>query len=83
MAVTILAGAVEIDIVVGALDGRDGEAKRRQCREKFFDQRGFAGAGPAGDAEQPPCGQFRTPWRWLAGGTGARCGVTCRRPAMT
>src|SRR3546814_13820501 len=47
----VLAGPVDIEIVMGVLDGRDGDAAGGQCRQEADQQGRLAAAAPAGEAE--------------------------------
>jgi len=47
----VLAGAVDVEVVVGMLDDRHREAARGQLRQHALDQRGLAAAAVTGDAE--------------------------------
>ncbi len=55
VAIGVLAGLVDIELVVRALDQGHREAARRQERHHAFDQRGLAAAGPAGESEYLHC----------------------------
>ncbi len=52
MAKAVFAGLVELQRVMGVLDGGDGEAGACELGEDGAEQRGFAAAGPSGQAEQ-------------------------------
>lgn len=52
----ILAGLIEIDAVMGMLDGGNPYAMRAQPGDQRGDQRGLAAARPSDDAEDGPQG---------------------------
>ena len=51
VAVRILAGLVDVEGVMGVLEGRDREPARHQAGDHLGQQRGLAGAAPAGEAD--------------------------------
>jgi hypothetical protein len=49
--VRVLAGTVDLELVVSMLDQRDDEALRDKVRDQALDQCGLATAGPAGESK--------------------------------
>src|SRR3954468_117208 len=66
VAVGVLAGLVDVEAVVRVLDERNLDPMLREARDQLLDQRGFAAARPAGEAEGFHAGCDATPaasWR--------------------
>src|SRR4051812_33128081 len=61
MAVGVLARLVDIEAVVGVLDERNLDPMLREARDQLLDERGFAAARPAGEAEGFHAGCDATP----------------------
>ena len=53
VAVAVLAGLVDVEAVVGVLDGGDGEAAGGEVGDEALDEHGLAGVLPAGHAVEP------------------------------
>jgi hypothetical protein len=51
VAKTVLAWLIELQRVMGVLDGGDGEAGGGEVGKDGAEQRGFSAAGPSGEAE--------------------------------
>ncbi|WP_407052087.1 hypothetical protein [Methyloraptor flagellatus] len=68
----VAAGLVDIDVVVGVLDGRDPPAAAGQFGDQTLDQCGLAGVLPADDTEQAVLrrhAERSETGRWAPGGS--------------
>src|SRR5262249_13216074 len=66
VAVGILAGLVDVEGMVGVLEGRDLQAPPHEAGDHLGEQRGFARAAPAGEADDAHGGHYRQRCRTAA-----------------